>query len=491
MSTHTDRRPPRPTRARHDPVGVARRIRLAGLRERRWRGRAGDLLELAALASLVIVVSVFLRNGGSHALTTGAWPGRLIAVGRVTGLVSMNLLLLQLLLAGRLPWVDRVYGNDRAILAHRVLGRVTLPLVLVHAETLILGYAGRDRLSAWTGWAVEPFRMLTGVPDLLTATAATVLLVVIAVTSVRFAMRKMGYERWHLVHLTAYAAVVLALPHQLSVGTDITSSPWVRAYWIGLYVGVAAAIIWWRALVPVYRSLRHGLRVESVVEEAPDTWSVWVSGRRLGQLDAQAGQYVNWRFLTPGLWAAAHPWSLSRQPDGHRLRLTVRDLGDHSRAVAHLRPGTRVLIEGPYGSFTTRRRTRPQVLLLAAGIGVTPVRALAEELARDRVTSPGDVTVVYRADSTDALVLRSELESIARRGGHHLHLLTGPPVRGSWLPEGMPGEDDADRLRRLVGDVRTQDVFLCGPPVWMSLVHRSLRDAGVPRHQVHDERFGW
>ena len=469
-----------------------RHLHARGRTHQQWRARVGDLLEALALAVLVGTVSVFLRDGGGQALVTGAWGGRLAAAGRLTGLVAVDLLLVQMLLAARVPWVDRVYGSDRALKAHRVLGRVTVPLVLVHAESLVLGYAAREGMPWWSGWLREPFSMLSAVPDMLTATIALALLVVIAVTSVRAAMRKVGYERWHLVHLGAYAAVTLAIPHQLSVGSDLSRSGLVRAGWLLLYVLVAASILWWRFVLPVGRSARHRLQVDRVVQETADTWSVWVRGHNLAALDARAGQFFNWRFLAPGMWAAAHPWSLSAQPDGSRLRLTVRELGDHSRRVAALRPGTRVLIEGPYGAFTTHRRTRRRVLLLAAGIGITPIRALAEELARDPATAPGDITVIYRADHESQLALGRELEEVSRTGGHRVHLLTGPPVRGSWLPDGVgPGGDDASAVARLVPHLVEHDVYLCGPPVWMDLVHHSLRRAGVPRTHIHDERFSW
>ena len=283
MATKTYRAPR--TAPRRRPPEVHR----TGLRHRRWRARVGDLLELTALTGLVLVVALFLRDGGSLDLIRGPWPDRMVAVGRVTGLVAVNLLLLQLLLAARLPWVDRVYGNDRALKAHRVLGRVTVPLVLVHVETLVVGYAAREGLSSWTGWAVEPFRMLRDVPDMLTANVATMLLIVIAVTSVRAAIRAVGYERWHLVHVTAYAAVALAVPHQLSTGSDLSASATVRVYWIGLYVMTAGAVIWWRVAVPVVRSLRHRLRVDQVVMEGPETWSVWVSGRARWAVPQLAG----------------------------------------------------------------------------------------------------------------------------------------------------------------------------------------------------------
>ena len=461
---------------------------------RRWRARTGDLLETLAVASLLAVIAQFLVDGGSHDLTTGSSSTVLIAVGRLTGLVAMDLLLLQLLLAARVPWIDRVYGMDRALKAHRVLGRVTVPLVLVHVGAIVLGYAARDGLHGVFGPVIESFRLLTGGSDLLFAFAATALLVVVAVTSVSIARRRLSYEWWHLVHLTSYAAVVLAVPHELSIGSDFTASSWVRAYWWTLFVIVAASVLWWRVLVPLARSVRHGLRVSEVVEEGPGVWSVRMTGRHLDRLPVRAGQYLNWRFVSPRLLATAHPWSLSSAPDGRSLRITVRDLGDHSKQLAHLRPGTRVVFEGPYGAFTASSRVRRRVLLLAAGIGVTPVRSILEELVRHGQAAPGDVTVVYRADDESQLALRDELEHLAAVGGHRLLLLVGPPVNGSWLPPDHSGGrtvPDAARLAELVPELRRHEAYLCGPGGWMNLVHRSLLAGGIPKSHIHDERFSW
>jgi len=459
---------------------------------RRWRARRADLLEGLAVGSLVLIAASFLARGG--AATLGSTAGILIAAGQLTGLVAADLLLIQLLLAARLPWVDRVYGMDRALLAHRVLGRITMPLILVHVATLVAGYAVQGALPAWKAWAVEPFRMFTGLPDMLTATVSLVLIVAVAVTSVRAARNRMGYERWHLVHLTAYAAVLLSLPHQLKDGTDIATHPLLRTYWLGLYLLTAGSLVWWRLLVPIARSVRHAPYVERVVPEAPGVWSVWIRGRHLDRLGARSGQFFNWRFLTRGLVLAAHPWSLSATPGPKRLRITVRELGDHSVKLADLKPGTRVLIEGPYGAFTSERRERRRVLLLAAGIGITPVRALAEELCLAPSHIAGDVTLIYRVDTAEQLALRAELEEMADRCGLTLHLLAGPPVGGSWLPptpKGVRRSSDARMLGTLVPHLGENDVYLCGPPRWMDLVHDSLAEARIPSRQIHDERFGW
>lgn len=491
LSSSSTRRPAgggRPDRARSERVrGALRR----GSDFRRWRARVGDLLEGLAIVTLVAVVVQFLVGGGSHDLVSGDAGTILIAVGRLTGLVAMDLLLLQLLLAARVPWIDRVYGMDRALKAHRILGRITVPLVLVHVGAIILGYAIRDRLGFVTGPFVETLRLLTGGDDILIAAVATVLLVAIAVTSVSIARRRLSYEWWHAVHVTAYAAVILSVPHQLSIGSDFTASPWAQLYWYALYVLVAASVLWWRFFVPVARSIRHDVRVSRVVEEGPGVWSVWMRGRGLGDLPARAGQYFTWRFLTPRLMLTGHPWSLSSAPDGRSLRITVRDLGDHSRLLSGLRPGTRVLFEGPYGAFTTDARTRRRVLLLAAGIGITPVRALLEELIRERHASPGDITVAYRVNEESQATFRDELERLIAAGGHDLLLLAGPPVRGSWLPPDQSGLGDVERLQSLVPHLSAQEAYLCGPGPWMDLVRRTLLDGGIPASHIHDERFNW
>ncbi|TQM64568.1 putative ferric reductase [Humibacillus xanthopallidus] len=491
-----------PRVARSQPADRVRVALRRGREHRRWRARVADLLEATALLTLVLVVVQFFLGGGSHALMDGTAGDRLVGVGRIVGLVAMNLLLLQLLLAARVPWVDRAYGMDRALKAHRVLGRITVPLVIVHVGAIVLGYDVRDG-SGGVGGAVSQFlTLVTGGDDLLMATVATVLLVVIAVTSVSIARKRLSYEWWHAVHLTAYAAVILAVPHELSIGSDFTASSWATAYWWTLFIVVAASVLWWRFLLPVLRSLRHDLRVAKVVHESDDVWSVTVQGRALSRLPVKAGQFLNWRFVSPGLFLAAHPWSVSRRPDGHTLRITVRGLGDHSAALAHLRRGTRVLVEGPYGAFTTESRVRRRVLLIAAGIGVTPVRAILEELVVERHAAAGDVTVLYRANDASQMPLVDEIARLTHAGGHALLPLIGPPANGSWLPPLGDGSQDsvrrrelvrsdAERLRELVPDVARHEVYLCGPGPWMDLVRKGLHQAGVPEKHIHDERFSW
>ena len=179
-------------------------------------------------------------------------------------------------------------------------------------------------------------------------------------------------------------------------------------------------------------------------------------------------------------------YSLSAAPSPTSLRITVKDLGDASSQAARLRPGTRVLVEGPYGRLTAERRSTGKVLLLGAGIGLTPLRALAEELLQ----APGDVVVVHRVRSLDEAVFRDEFNDLAATRGLRTVLVPGPRDGNSWAPIGSPG-DGATSLRHLVPDIAEREVFVCGPDAWMNAALAAAREAGVPAGRMHAERFAW
>ncbi len=444
-----------------------------------WR----DAVGVATWASMLVVVALWVAGGGVQAMT--GWAGAVTGLGRLTGLVSANLLLIQVLLMARIPVVERVYGQDELARRHRLVGFWSFWLMVAHIVAISVGYAA----SAGANPFVQFWEMVVDFPGMLLALAGTVLLILVVATSIRRARRRLRYESWHLLHLYAYLGVGLALPHQLWTGQEFLSSPLAAGYWWTLWAAAAGAILIWRIGLPVYRSLVHDLRVEQVVRETPDVVSVTMRGRRLDRLAPLAGQFFAWRFLTGPGWMRSHPYSLSAAPDGATLRITVKDLGDGSHALAQVTPGTRVLIEGPYGRLHPGVRTRRQVVLMASGIGISPIRALLEGLPQQ----PGEVTVIYRARTEADLALRDEIEAIAGASGARVFYVLGRriPGRDTWLPETAAGLSDAEALRQLVTDVAESDVYLCGATEWMDAAAAAARECGVPAERIHSERFSW
>jgi predicted ferric reductase len=299
------------------------------------------------------------------------------------------------------------------------------------------------------------------------------------VSSAVLVRRRLRYETWYFVHLYAYLAVALAFSHQLATGTAFVGEPAARVYWYVLYLATLAALVTFRITVPVARSLRHELRVGRVVQEAPGVVSVEIVGRRLERLKIRTGQFFTWRFLTRDRWWEAHPFSLSAAPDGRRLRITVKGVGDYTARLRTMPPGTRVIAEGPFGAFTTAARRRPRVALIAGGVGITPIRALLEDMPGE----PGDIAVVYRALRPEDVILRAELDELARRRGAELHYVVGDH-RGAALLS-------PEHLQALVPDIATRDVYVCGPPAMTEATRAILGRSGVPRRQIVTERFAY
>ncbi|MBV1853919.1 ferredoxin reductase family protein [Catellatospora tritici] len=446
----------------------------------------GDVYAVAAaglaVLSLLIVTLLWAGGGGPGELADGGTVAAASA-GRLTGLLSADLLLLQVLLLARIPLAERAFGQDRLARWHRWAGFASFHLLLAHLILITLGYTGTGAGSP-VGVFVD---LVVTYPGMLLALAGTLLLVLVVVTSLRAARRRLRYESWHLLHLYAYLGIGLALPHQLWTGAEFVSAPAARAYWWSLYALAAAAVLVYRVALPLWRSLYHRLEVSHVVAEAPGLVSVYLRGRGLRRLPVRAGQFFLWRFQDGPGWTRAHPYSLSGPPRGDLLRITVKDLGDGSARAAALRPGTRAYLEGPYGRLTGEHYRGGHVTMLACGIGITPLLALLWELPY----RPGQATLVYRARGSADLAFRAELDWLAEHRGVRVVTLLGPRARpGSWLPQGHP-EPPAEALRRLVPDLPLHDVYVCGPDDWTAAVRAAARAAGTPAEHVHTERFAW
>src|SRR3954447_4816390 len=448
-----------------DPVPPAAPV--GALRRRPARRRPVVVDVLAAAAGLGLGVTVGLGVIAESSGSLQAPGGVATAAGRLAGLVAAYAMVIVVLLVARVPPLERAIGQDRLVAWHRSLGPWPLYLLLAHVVLITVGYAR----AAHDGVLHQFGELLTTYPGILASAAGTVLLFAAGITSYRLPRRRMAYETWWSVHLYTYLALFLSFSHQIDTGASFVGHATTRFWWTALWVGTLATVVAARVGLPVWRSLRHQVRVVGVTPEAPGVVSVLLRGRRLDRLPVAGGQFFQWRFLRRGLWWQAHPYSLSAAPQGDLLRITVKDLGDHSGGLGRIRPGTRVAIEGPYGTFTADTVERDRVLMIGAGVGTAPVLALLQELPPQ-----ADVTVILRGSTRDDLVLRDDVADEVRRRGGRLHELLGRRDRVRL---------DARALRDLVPDLRHRDVYLCGPDALAHHLAGELELAGVPQQHVH------
>lgn len=446
------------------------------------RVRLADALESIVWLSVAVVIALFLADTGLADFVSAA--SAFTGAGMIAGLVGTNLILIQLLLAARLPAIDRAFGHDRALATHQKMGKPIFYLITAHVLLLWIGYA----LASHVNVLAEVVVMFNTLPDMKIAYLGYAILALVVITSLVIVRRRFPYETWHAVHLLAYLAVLIALPHQFSTSRLFADGTWARYYWLMFYVAVAAAILFYRFLIPLLRTIRHNLRVSNVTPVAPGVYTIEMTGRALADLQARGGQFFVWRFFARGQWWHAHPFSLSAAPAAHHLQITVRELGNGTSRLGRVPVGTRVGIEGPYGLFTDRARTTRRAVAVAAGIGITPILSLLEH----GDFTPGEMTVIVRASDKRGLYLYEELERLCIEKSTPLYLLLGHRPRNgadTWLPAREANHHV--RLSTIIPDLTNADVFICGPRRWADLVVDDAARCGVKKFRIHRERFDW
>jgi predicted ferric reductase len=247
-----------------------------------------------------------------------------------------------------------------------------------------------------------------------------------------------------------------------------------------LYIFAFGNLVLFRFLRPFYYFFVHRFQVEKVVAECPGVWSVYIIGKNLNKFKFKAGQFAIWRFMDQkNIWQA-HPFSFSSTPNGQYLRITYKNLGDYTSQLKDLKTGTYVLLDGPNGIFTSKRTKNNKLLLIAGGVGISPVRSLLEDLQKEN----RDVVLLYGSRKQGEVILEKEINDLNNLSAKVCHILSDDE---EWT--GEKGRVDEEKIKRLCPDYLTRDVFVCGPPPMMRGVVATLGSIGIKKNKIYFEKF--
>lgn len=458
---------------------------LLGSAKQRKLQRSTEGLQLLGAAGVLVPLLALLADGAAADLSS--LESITSFINRASALVGTSVLLLHLVLVARVPWIEAVFGLDKLTGAHKKLGKPLTYILGLHVVSSIYFYSIQNGEQIFTA-AVD---LVGGYFEMLLAAIGFALMLVVTVSSINAARRMLSYEIWYLIHLLSYIAVMLAIPHQFVFGSTFLAQPWLSSYFLALYIFVLLNVVWFRSLHPVVRALVGGFKVSSVTPAGNNSTSVTIRGKVLARLHFKSGQFFMVRVMTLKDFWKPHPFSASNSSGEGFLRFTIGNRGDFTARMQSIALGTRIVLEGPYGVFTEAKRSKQKVTLIAAGIGVAPIRSLAQQLA----SKPGDLTILYRANTEQDAALADELVEISQKRGHQLKILTGPrDKRVPWLPELQSGRKqvpDYILLSELAPDILESDIYICGPSQWTNSLVQTVSKLSIPKHQIHIEEFAW
>ncbi|MEP7204585.1 MAG: ferredoxin reductase family protein [Candidatus Saccharibacteria bacterium] len=407
--------------------------------------------------------------GSGHDL---AMPGvRLIAIGRLFGLLAAYCIILQIMLMSRVPFIERNFDLQDIIDLHRLTGYSILGAVSGHLVYLVLGYGSSTHTGVWTQFVI----FNTQFEDVFWATLGTVIFFIAAAISVRAIRLKMRFEIWYAVHLTIYFAILLTFLHQIKTGGDFIHNFWFTAFWYGIYSLAFVLWLWYRALRPIFMLAKHRFRIHSVEQTAVGIYSVYIEGRRIPEFTFMPGQYATWRIFTSDLWLEAHPFSISSARHGSLIRFTAKTSGDFTQQLEHLQPGALVLIDGPRGSFgADRAEQTSEVVLIAGGIGIAPYLSTAGIL----LDQAKKVVLLYAVQTVADLAFQDELIALQKRG---------------LIVRTFIGDQNGRITDEILADIETIDttVYICGPSGMSRAFYKSLKQNGFPARRIIMERFSF
>lgn len=401
----------------------------------------------------------------------GPLHGNLVIAGRLCAIFAAVLVMIQFTLGARLKPLDEAFGLDRVLKFHRITGASAVTLALLHPVLLyltphyVIGVVGKDLWKEGLG----VFALLA--------------LVVIAVTSIWRASLNLRYEVWHRIHYLGFAVVVLVAAHSLAIGTDLQGG-WPMWVWVGMLSGYLLLFIWARVIRPRLVMSRKW-RVERVVPVSHNTWQLDLVPDGHAGISHVPGQFALLTIHRDDMPDERHPFTISGPPrENGMISFTIKESGDYTARIGETPVGASAIVEGPYGQFCHLRHGGDRLLMIAGGVGITPILSMLRYMAAHDDERP--ITLIWGNRTEADILYREELERLQETLDLRVvHVLSEQPDY-----DGETGYVDADLLGRVLDlDESGGEIYLCGPPPMMDAVADALGELGVDRGRIHSERF--
>lgn len=397
------------------------------------------------------------------------------------GMLAFAIILVEFVLSGRYRAVSARLGMDVTMRCHQLLARSAVVLALLHP------FLYRTPFNPPLPWdTTRHLTLTTDISALASGVLAWVLLPALVLLGIGRAKLGYSYEIWRLMHgMGALLIAGLLLHHTLSAGR-YSQDPALAGLWIGLF-SIALLTLAQVYVIGPLRQKRRPWTVVSVRPAALKTWEISLTPDGHEGLGYKAGQFAWLNVGNSPFSLAENPFSISSAPSsGKGLQFVIKEMGDFTRAVGDIKPGTRAYVDGPYGNLIVSGRREAGIALLAGGVGIAPLLGILRQLQRDR--DPRPTVLVYGNRVQEQIAFKDELEALAgSHGTKVIHVLSEPP--SAW--EGPQGMIDAKLIERLFGDGDKRDwlYVLCGPAPMMEGVEKTLIRLGVPARQILSERF--
>lgn len=206
----------------------------------------------------------------------------------------------------------------------------------------------------------------------------------------------------------------------------------------------------------------------------------------------QPGQYAAIGFKKHFRPTAARCFSLASSPTNQsHIQFGIRIKGKFTKALLSLNPGDELDVRGPFGGFVFDAERDKEAVLLAGGIGISPLLGMARFATDTQLPNP--ITLLYSCHSADDLPFAPDIYALEKQNRNfnaYYAIGKGLPKKHSH-PRVHVGRISTELIDKAVGqNWQNKTFFICGPTPFMKAMVDILKSSGVPQKQIMTEAFG-
>jgi ferredoxin-NADP reductase/DMSO/TMAO reductase YedYZ heme-binding membrane subunit len=344
-------------------------------------------------------------------------------------------------------------------------------------------------------------------PYLIIGSLGLACMVPLAVTSTNAMVKRLGAKRWHLLHRLVYVTATAGVVHFYMQSKADKRKPLAFAVAVGFLLG--CRLVWYVLAQQKKKNAKQAVPAPVASSQAkPRFWSGQLRVARIVQetphvrtfrLQALDGSDLPFRYL-PGQYL-----NLSLHIDGKRVNrsytiastptraatceLTIKreDMGVSSRYMHDtVREGDLLNVSAPAGRFTFTGTEADSIVLIAGGVGITPLMSILRALT-DRDWK-GAIYLVYCIRQESELIFARELELLREQHDNfHLCVTVSRPENSNW--SGPQGRITEELLVKTIPELSRRLCYVCGPTPMMESVMALLQKVGVHESLIKSEAF--
>ncbi len=397
-------------------------------------------------------------------------------------MTAFAILLVEFVLSGRFKVVSERIGMDVTMRVHQLLARTALVFILIHPflyQTSLLTFPLPWDVSGQMTLGLSIGSLASG----LLAWIALPVFVLVAIFRDQLPYR---YETWRAMHAIGAVLIAVMITHHTLNAGRYSSDPLLAGFWILLLIIALASLLYSYVIVPLAEASRP-YKVSGVRKIAHRTWELTIKPEHGDGLKFQAGQFV-WLNLGHSPFSLyENPFSISSAPgDEDGIQFVIKEAGDFTNHIGKVSHGTTGFVDGPHGNLTLKGRAGKGIALIAGGVGVAPLLAIARQL--DQNNDPRRMILVYGNRVAEQIVYEDELKLLASGQNRDVKLVLSEPLSG-W--SGLTGMIDQTMLENVFSfeDASEWLYLVCGPPAMLDVVENALIGRGVAARQIVSERF--